>query len=124
MRLASASRWPVLVAVCLALSSCDTQGIGQGYSIKFADRGKAWIQKPDGTVVDSDTVLSVWSDDQVIVYQVRADAPLDCDYRMIRMADGVPVTISAQRAVEAVTTRAAQLRTSSSSSCPLGSARQ
>ena len=113
------------IGLCgLALGSCDTQDIGQGYELRFADRGKTWIQNPDGTLADGETVLSVWSDDEVIIYQVRNDPPVDCDYRMIRKSDGVAGDISPEQAVEAVTTRAAKLQTSLSSSCPLGSTRR
>ena len=108
----------------LALSSCDRQDIGQGYALKFADRGKTWIQKPDRTIADGDSVLSVWSDDEVIIYQVRSVSDPGCDYRMIRKADGVPSDISAAQAAEAVGARSAKLRTSSSSSCALGSVRR
>jgi len=124
---ASGIRGAALLAIgfCgLALSSCDTQDIGQGYELRFADRGKQWIQNPDGTLADGETVLSVWSDDEVIIYQVRDHPPLDCIYRMIRKSDGVPGDISPEQAVAAVRRRGAKLQTSLSSSCPLGSTRR
>ena len=117
-------RGVAFLAVGIALSSCDTQDIGQGYSIEFADRGKAWIEKPDRSRADGDVVLSVWTDDEVIVYQVHGVDHPGCDYRMIRKADGLASPISPEEALEAVTTRAAKLRASTSSSCPLGSSQR
>lgn len=127
MRLRWTSRWRrvfVFLAVGFSLSSCDTQDIGQGYELKFAERGKTWIVGPDSSIADGDLVLGVWSDDEVVVYQVYGDDPATCDYRMIRKQDGARNAISAAQAAEIVTTRSAELRTSSSSSCPLGSRRR
>lgn len=108
----------------LVLSSCDTRDMGQGYALRFGDRGQTWIQNPDRSIADDASVLSVWSDDEVIVYQVRGEDHPGCDYRMIRKGAAVFSPISPEQAMEAVTTRAAKLHTSSSNSCPLGSARR
>jgi hypothetical protein len=118
-------RGGVVLAVGIALGSCDTQDIGQGYSLRFADRGKTWIRAPEGSLAASgELVLSVWSDDEVIVYQVRDDPPQDCNYHLIQKDDGASSAISAEEAAEMVRLRGAKLRTSSSSSCPLGSSQR
>jgi len=109
----------------MAMVACDTQDIGQGYALKFGDRGKTWIQAPDGArAASGDLVLSVWSDDEVIVYQVYGDHPQGCDYYLIQKIDGVSSAISAEEAAEIVRLRDAKLHTSSSSSCTLGSIRR
>jgi hypothetical protein len=118
-------RGAALLAVGIALSACDTQDIGQGYSLKFGDRGKTWIEAPEGgRAASGDLVLSVWSDDEVILYQVYADHPQSCDYYLIRKVDGAESAISAEAAAEMVRLRGSKLQTSSSSSCPLGSNRR
>ena len=88
----------------LALS-CLVAGCGPslpgGYSVRHADRGKAWLRGPDGTLVDGATIKALYRSDRHIVLIGYAEESASAEDR-VAVDDGCYVALLIDAATQQV----------------------
>jgi hypothetical protein len=81
-------RLVLMIVALTSLSSCSDLKLPSGYTVRQADRGKAWLRDPDETVLLSH-LMGVAQDDPYIFAETRrlSDSPpygyADCEYFVI-----------------------------------------
>jgi hypothetical protein len=63
--------WTALLAV-LVLGAC-AQALPGGYSVKYADRGKAWLMRPDGTLAYGGLIKQLYQAEHRILLVALAE---------------------------------------------------
>jgi hypothetical protein len=56
----------VIAVAILALAGCN-RSLPGGYSVRHADRGKAWLQNPDGTLAAGGVIKNLYADNRRIL---------------------------------------------------------
>jgi hypothetical protein len=59
--------WPIALALLLGACSMIGPSLPGGYTIIYADRGKAWLANPDGTIAHGALIQQLYKDDRRIL---------------------------------------------------------
>jgi hypothetical protein len=84
--------------MALLLGACSIAGpsLPGGYAVRYADRGKAWLANPDGTLAHGALIKELYSDDRHILLisfaetidgEVGGPRPLDGNCYVALMID-------------------------------------